>query len=63
LGSAEPLSFNDIFKRVVDLDPGDEAIAEISPRDGKWIKDQSQKIRTWLNTWAKPDKGFYKSGE
>jgi hypothetical protein len=35
LGSAEPLSFNEIFKRVCHLDPGDEAIAEISPRDGK----------------------------
>jgi hypothetical protein len=57
-GGTNLCSFEDIWKRVRDLDP-----KIFSTRDGDWIKDKSQAIRSFLNKYAGEKVGFFKSGD
>jgi len=57
-GGLNLCSFEDIWKRVRDLDP-----SIFVHRDGDWIKEKSHAIRTFLNKYASEKVGFFKSGD
>lgn len=57
-GGTQMLPFDDIFRRVNNLDP-----SKFVNRDGGWIKEKTHAVRTWLSKNYAPGYGFMLSGK